>query len=143
MLFRSVAIVRGGRLVALESVEALVRFRRRHIEALVARKPLRLTASAGISNLKVELEGKTGVRVSCDAEATAIPGFIKRLQASGLRDLLVEAASLEEAFMSYYGSGTRTSVQMAPEAAAPRTSRRRVAAKRPPARRATKRRASR
>ena len=125
-----VAIVRGGELVALESVESLVRFRRRRIEALVARKPLRLTASAGISGLKVEAEGKSGFRISCDAEASAIPAFIKRLQSAGLRDLLVEAASLEEAFMSYYGNSTRNSVQMAPETAAPRTSKKRPAAKR-------------
>ena len=119
-----------GELVALESVESLVRFRRRRIEALVARKPLRLTASAGISGLKVEAEGKSGFRISCDAEASAIPAFIKRLQSAGLRDLLVEAASLEEAFMSYYGNSTRNSVQMAPETAAPRTSKKRPAAKR-------------
>ena len=134
-----VAIVRGGQLVALESVESLVRFRRRRIEALVARKPLRLTASAGISGLKVQAEGKSGFRISCDAEASAIPAFIKRLQSAGLRDLLVEAASLEEAFMSYYGNSTRNSVQMAPEAAAPRTSKKRSPTKRTAAKRAVKR----
>ena len=125
-----VAIVRGGQLVALESVESLVRFRRRRIEALVARKPLRLTATAGISNLKFTSEGKTGVRISCDAEAAAIPNFIKRLQSAGLRDLLVEAASLEEAFMSYYGNSTRNTVQMAPEVATPLSRTRRAPAKR-------------
>ena len=134
-----VAIVRGGQLVALESVESLVRFRRRRIEALVARKPLRLSASAGISGLKVEAEEKSGSRISCDAEASAIPAFIKRLQSAGLRDLLVEAASLEEAFMSYYGNSTRNSVQMAPEAAAPRTSKKRSPTKRTAAKRAVKR----
>jgi ABC-2 type transport system ATP-binding protein len=125
-----VAIVRGGQLVALESVESLVRFRRRRIEALVARKPLRLTATAGISNLKITAEGKTGVRISCDAEAVAIPNFVKRLQSAGLRDLLVEAASLEEAFMSYYGNSTRNTVQMAPEVATPISRTRRAPVKR-------------
>jgi ABC-2 type transport system ATP-binding protein len=125
-----VAIVRGGQLVALESVESLVRFRRRRIEALVARRPLRLTATSGISNLKINSEGKTGVRISCDAEAAAIPNFIKRLQTAGLRDLLVEAASLEEAFMSYYGNSTRNTVQMAPEVATPLSRTRRAPVKR-------------
>ena len=135
-----VAIVRGGELVALESVESLVRFRRRRIEALVARKPLRLTASTGISNLKIEAEGKSGFRISCDAEATAIPAFVKRLQSAGLRDLLVEAASLEEAFMSYYGNSTRNTVQMAPEIATPLSRTRRAPAKRTtPTRKVTKR----
>ena len=96
----------------------------------MARKPLRLTATAGISNLKIASEGKTGVRISCDAEAAAIPNFIKRLQSAGLRDLLVEAASLEEAFMSYYGSSTRNTVQMAPEVATPLSRTRRAPAKR-------------
>jgi hypothetical protein len=101
----------------------------------VARKPLRLTATAGISNLKITSEGKTGVRISCDAEAAAIPNFIKRLQSAGLRDLLVEAASLEEAFMSYYGNSTRNTVQMAPEVATPLSRTRRAPAKRPAAKR--------
>ncbi|MEY3471540.1 MAG: hypothetical protein RLY63_215, partial [Chloroflexota bacterium] len=89
----------------------------------------RLTASAGISSLKITPEGKSGVRISCDAEAAAIPNFIKRLQAAGLRDLLVEAASLEEAFMSYYGNSTRNTVQMAPEVATPLSRTRRAPAK--------------
>ena len=137
-----VAIVRGGQLVALESVESLVRFRRRRIEALVARKPIRLTASSGITALKVEQEGKAGFRISCDAEATAIPAFIKRLQSAGLRDLLVEAASLEEAFMSYYGSNARTSVQIAPDEATPRVTKKRAPAKRTATKRASAKRAS-
>jgi len=142
-----VAIVRGGKLVALESVESLIRFRRRRIEALVARKPLRLVASAGISNLKITPEGKAGVRITCDAEAAAIPNFVKRLQSAGLRDLLVEAASLEEAFMSYYGNSSRTSIQVAPEVAAPksgatRSTAERSATKRAPTPRAPKRRAT-
>jgi hypothetical protein len=91
-----------------------------------------------VRRLKVEAEGKSGFRISCDAEASAIPAFIKRLQSAGLRDLLVEAASLEEAFMSYYGNSTRNSVQTAPETAAPRTSKRRA-----PAKRATKKRVAR
>ncbi len=131
-----VAIVRGGKLVALESVESLVRFRRRRIEALVARKPLRLVASAGISNLKITPEGKAGVRITCDAEAAAIPNFVKRLQSAGLRDLLVEAASLEEVFMSYYGNSSRTSIQVAPEVAAPKSGAKRSATKRSTAKRA-------
>lgn len=134
-----VAIVRGGQLVALESVESLVRFQRRHIEALVARKPLRLSASAGISNVKIVSEGKTGVRISCDAEAAAIPSFVKRLQAAGLRDLLIEAASLEEAFMSYYGNSTRNSVQIAPDVAAPRSPRKPATRKRTVAKRSASR----
>jgi ABC-2 type transport system ATP-binding protein len=97
-----VAIVRGGKLVALETVATLVRFQRRHVSALVTRKPLRMAGISGVTDLKIVAEGRA-FRVTCDAEAVAVPKLIARLQSAGIRDLLVEAASLEEAFMSYYG----------------------------------------
>jgi ABC-2 type transport system ATP-binding protein len=114
-----VAIVRGGRLVALETVETLVRFQRRRVDALVARKPARLNSIAGVVSVKVTQEGKSGYRISCEAESAAVPKLISRLQASGIRDLLIEAATLEEAFMSYYGDARHTSgaVQIFPEIA--------------------------
>jgi ABC-2 type transport system ATP-binding protein len=117
-----VAIVRGGRLVALETVESLVRFQRRHVDALVARKPTRLATIAGTSALKVVPEGRAGFRVSCEAESAAVPKVVARLQTLGLRDLLIEAASLEEAFMSYYGDTARqpSNTQLFPEIAAVR-----------------------
>ena len=57
---------------------------------------------SGVTDLKIVAEGRA-FRVTCDAEAVAVPKLIARLQSAGIRDLLVEAASLEEAFMSYYG----------------------------------------
>jgi ABC-2 type transport system ATP-binding protein len=151
-----VAIVRGGKLVALETVETLVRFQRRRVDALVARKPTRLTALAGVFGVKVAPEGKSGYRISCEAESAAVPKLIARLQTSGLRDLLIEAASLEEAFMSYYGDARHSSgaVQVFPEVAEvkkakPKATAKRPAAKRTPAKRvpakksATKKRTSR
>ncbi|MEI6271294.1 MAG: hypothetical protein WCP38_02890, partial [Chloroflexota bacterium] len=64
------------------------------------------------------------------------------LAGHGLRDLLVEAASLEEAFMSYYGNSSRSTVQMAPDVAAPRTSKRRAPVKRAPAKGSSAKRAT-
>jgi hypothetical protein len=62
------------------------------------------------------------------------------LQSSGLRDLLIEAASLEEAFMSYYGDARHSSgaVQVFPEVAEvkmspPKPSAKRLTTKRAPA----------
>lgn len=151
-----VAIVRGGRLVALETVESLVRFQRRRVDALVAKKPSRIASTAGVFGVKVAAEGKSGYRISCEAESSAVPKLIARLQTSGLRDLLIEAASLEEAFMSYYGDARHTSgaVQVFPEVAevkrakpttvARRTAKRAAATKRSaPKRRATPKRGSR
>jgi ABC-2 type transport system ATP-binding protein len=133
-----VAIVRGGKLVALETVETLVRFQRRRVDALVARKPTRLATLAGVFGVKVALEGKNGYRISCEAESAAVPKLIARLQTSGLRDLLIEAASLEEAFMSYYGDARHSSgvVQVFPEVAEVKKAKPKPAAKRPAAKRA-------
>ncbi|NBP82900.1 hypothetical protein EBU60_03435 [bacterium] len=133
-----VAIVRGGKLVALETVETLVRFQRRRVDALVARKPTRLATLAGLFAVKVSPEGKSGYRISCEAESAAVPKLISRLQTSGLRDLLIEAASLEEAFMSYYGDARHSSgaVQVFPEVAEVKKAKPKAAAKRPVAKRA-------
>ena len=128
-----VAIVRGGRLAALETVASLVRFQRRHIEAVVARKPLRLSGIAGVSGLKATPDGKRAFRIVCDAEAAAVPKVVARLQAAGLRDLLVEAATLEEAFMSYYGNESQATqaADAVPVAAVATAATARAAARRP------------
>ena len=133
-----VAIVRGGKLVALETVETLVRFQRRRVDALVARKPTRLTTLAGVFGVKVSPEGKSGYRISCEAEPAAVPKLVARLQTSSLRDLLIEAASLEEAFMSYYGDARHSSgvVQVFPEVAEVKRAKPKPVAKRPVAKRA-------
>ena len=141
-----VAIVRGGKLVALETVETLVRFQRRRVDALVARKPTRLTSLAGVFEVKITPEGKSGYRISCEAESAAVPKLIARLQTSRLRDLLIEAASLEEAFMSYYGDARHSSsvVQVFPEVAEVKKATPKAAAKKAPAKKsATKKRSSR
>jgi len=67
-----------------------------------------------------------------------VPKLIARLQTSGLRDLLIEAASLEEAFMSYYGDARHSSgaVQVFPEVAEVKKTLPKAAAKRPVAKRA-------
>jgi ABC-2 type transport system ATP-binding protein len=135
-----VAIVRGGKLVALETVETLVRFQRRRVDALVARKPTRLTSLTGVFGVKVSPEGKSGYRISCEAESAAVPKLISRLQTSGLRDLLIEAASLEEAFMSYYGDVRHSSgaVQVFPEVAEVKMTPSKPATKRPAKKAASK-----
>jgi hypothetical protein len=88
--------------------------------------------------VKVAQEGKSGYRISCEAESAAVPKLIARLQTSGLRDLLIEAASLEEAFMSYYGDARHSSgaVQVFPEVAEVKKAKPKAAAKRPAAKRA-------
>ncbi|MFM9165407.1 MAG: hypothetical protein ACKOQO_01125, partial [Candidatus Limnocylindrus sp.] len=104
---------------------------------------------AGVFGVKVTPEGKSGYRVNCEAESATVPKLIARLQTSGLLDLLIEAASLEEAFMSYYGDARHISgnVQVFPEVAevkktAPKAAVKRPVAKRAPARKSPAKRAA-
>jgi hypothetical protein len=110
----------------------------------VTRKPSRLATLAGVFGVKVAPEGKSGYRISCEAESAAVPKLIERLQTSGLRDLLIEAASLEEAFMSYYGDARHSTgaVQVFPEVAEVKRSKPKAAAKRPVTKRAPAKRAA-
>ncbi len=69
-----------------------------------------------------------------------MPKLISRLQTSGLRDLLIEAASLEEAFMSYYGDARHNSgaVQVFPKVAEVKMTPSKPATKRPAKKAASK-----
>jgi ABC-2 type transport system ATP-binding protein len=101
-----VAIVRAGRLVALQEVESLLSQRRRHVE-------LRLTGPAPV------LDGVTGVSavqlrdglLTCELEGDVGP-FLRAIAGASITDLTIEPAHLEEAFLEFYeghaaGTGTR------------------------------------
>ena len=105
-----VAIVRGGHLVALETIESLVRLRRRRVEALVRDIPekrlARIAAINGVSDLVTSRDSRGGYLLTCQVESAAVPELIDRLRKLEILDLLVEAGTLEEAFMSYYGEAS-------------------------------------
>jgi ABC-2 type transport system ATP-binding protein len=91
-----VAIIREGRLVALESVDELLARRRRHVEVRVDGEPPVLEGVPGVTVTEVrpglvraELEGDVGP-------------LLAALQGVAVRDLLIEPARLEEAFLEYY-----------------------------------------
>ncbi len=91
-----VAIVRHGRLVALEDVAALIARRKRNVELRVVGEAPRLDGVAGVSDVRLE-----GERVTCRLEGDVGP-FLAALQGLDVRDLTIEPARLEEAFLEFY-----------------------------------------
>ncbi len=91
-----VAIVRRGELVALTDIGDLLRRRRRRVEIRLGGPVPELALVPGISEIEVR-----GDVLTCQLEGE--PGsLISALVDVDIRDLLVEPARLEEAFMEYY-----------------------------------------
>jgi beta-exotoxin I transport system ATP-binding protein len=91
-----VAIIRRGRLVALEDVAALLDRRRRHVELRVDGTPPALASVSGVSGLTYH----DGL-VTFELEGAVAP-FLRALQGVAVVDLLIEPAHLEEAFLEFY-----------------------------------------
>jgi ABC-2 type transport system ATP-binding protein len=91
-----VAIVRGGRLVALEDVGTLLQRRRRRVEIRLSGVAPDLSAVAGVSDLLVD-----GDRLTCALEGDPRP-FLAALQGAPVADLTIEPARLEDAFLELY-----------------------------------------
>jgi ABC-2 type transport system ATP-binding protein len=91
-----VAIIRRGRLVALEDVDALLARRKRNVEMRVQGAPPVLEGVAGVSNLAVA----DGL-VTCQLEGDVGP-FLAAIRDSRIVDLTIEPAHLEEAFLELY-----------------------------------------
>jgi ABC-2 type transport system ATP-binding protein len=92
-----VAIIRHGRLVALEDVATLLTRRKRQVELRVRGGDVPvLTSVAGVSELAID-----GDRLSCRLEGDVGP-FLAAIAAADVVDLTIEPASLEEAFLEFY-----------------------------------------
>jgi ABC-2 type transport system ATP-binding protein len=91
-----VAIVRAGRLVALEDVADLLRHRRRRVEIRLAGPAPDLDRVPGVSNVTV-----TDDRLACDLEGDPRP-FLAALDVGAIADLTIEPTRLEEAFLELY-----------------------------------------
>jgi ABC-2 type transport system ATP-binding protein len=92
-----VAIVRRGRLVALEDVEALLARRKRNVEMRVEGPPPSLEGVAGVSAVKVLADG----RITSHLEGDVGP-FLAAIRDVRVVDLTIEPAHLEEAFLELY-----------------------------------------
>jgi ABC-2 type transport system ATP-binding protein len=92
-----VAIVRRGRLVALEDVEALLARRKRNVEMRVEGTPPAIDGVPGVSGVKIEPVG----RITCHLEGDVGP-FLAAIRDVRVTDLTIEPAHLEEAFLELY-----------------------------------------
>jgi ABC-2 type transport system ATP-binding protein len=91
-----VAIIRLGRLVALEDVPALLARRKRNVEMRLDGPPPALAGVAGVS----EVAGGEGW-LSCRLEGDVAP-FLAAISGCVIHDLTIEPARLEEAFLEFY-----------------------------------------
>ncbi|GAC1675118.1 MAG: ABC transporter ATP-binding protein [Candidatus Limnocylindrales bacterium] len=93
-----VAIVRRGRLVALQDVASLLERRKRNVELRAADGDVPdLAGVAGVSGLGRAADG----RLTCQLEGDVGP-FLAALTGHRIMDLTIEPAHLEEAFLELY-----------------------------------------
>src|SRR2546426_9170892 len=91
-----VAIIRKGRLAALQDVAALLARRKRNVEMRLAGPPPALDAVAGVSGVSVN----DGL-LTCQLEGDVRP-FLRAIVYAPITDLTIEPAHLEEAFLEFY-----------------------------------------
>jgi ABC-2 type transport system ATP-binding protein len=91
-----VAIVRHGRLVALEDVGSLLDRRKRNVELRFDGDAPNLDQLVGVSDVHV-----SGDRLTCRLEGDVAP-FLRAIADTHVRDLTIEPARLEDAFLEYY-----------------------------------------
>jgi ABC-2 type transport system ATP-binding protein len=91
-----VAIVRRGRLVALEEIGSLLARRRRTVEMRLAGPAPDLAGVAGVSDVEV-VDG----HLRCGLTGDVRP-FLAAIAGAALTDLTIEPASLEDAFLELY-----------------------------------------
>jgi len=93
-----VAIVRRGRLVALQDVASLLERRKRNVEIRATDGDLpSLEGVAGVSGLTRTADG----RLTCQLEGDVGP-FLAAIAGHRITDLTIEPAHLEEAFLELY-----------------------------------------
>ena len=95
-----VAIIRRGRLVAVEEIAVLLARRRRNVVMRFDGLPPRLEGVPGVSNI----ETRDG-RLTCGVEGD-IGSFLAAIAGSRVTDLTIEPARLEEAFLEFYDEGS-------------------------------------
>jgi ABC-2 type transport system ATP-binding protein len=91
-----VAIIRRGRLVALEDVAGLLARRKRNVEMRLAGPAPPLDGVPGVSAI-VAADG----RLTCRLQGDMAP-FLRAIAGHSITDLIIEPAHLEEAFLELY-----------------------------------------
>jgi ABC-2 type transport system ATP-binding protein len=93
-----VAIVREGRLVALEDIPTLLARRKRNVEMRLDGPPPVLAGVPGVSDVRIA-EGW----LRCRLEGDVAP-FLAAIAGMTIHDLTIEPARLEEAFLEFYAT---------------------------------------
>ena len=91
-----VAIIRHGRLATVENVADLLARRRRSVELRFDGAAPVLEGVPGVSDIVIDVD-----RLTCRLAGEVGP-FLAAIAATTVRDLTIEPASLEEAFLEYY-----------------------------------------
>lgn len=91
-----VAIIRQGRLVALEDVTSLLARRKRNVEIRLAGPAPVLDGVAGVTDVR-----RSDGLVTCRLEGDVGP-FLAAIAGTAISDLTIEPARLEEAFLEFY-----------------------------------------
>jgi ABC-2 type transport system ATP-binding protein len=92
-----VAIIRRGRLVALEDVARLLERRKRNVEMRVDGDPPRLDGVPGVSGIAIAADGL----ITCQLDGDVGP-VLAAIAGHRVTDLTIEPAHLEEAFLELY-----------------------------------------
>jgi ABC-2 type transport system ATP-binding protein len=105
-----VAIIRLGRLVALEDVPALLARRKRNVELRLDGPPPVLDGIAGVTEIEVG-DGW----LTCRLEGDVGP-FLAAIAGCAIHDMTIEPARLEEAFLEFYESDLLEDASVPPAA---------------------------
>jgi ABC-2 type transport system ATP-binding protein len=90
------AIIRQGRLVALDAITAFLARRKRIVEMRLDGVPPRLEGVAGVSSIEI-----VDRRLTCRVEGDVGP-FLAAIVGAPIIDLTIKPAQLEEAFLEFY-----------------------------------------
>jgi ABC-2 type transport system ATP-binding protein len=93
-----VAVIREGRIVALDSVEALRKRRRKRVQVVFAQPPVGLESLPGATEVSV-----VGLKASLSTQGDLGP-LLAFLALNPVTDITIEDPSLEEVFMEFYES---------------------------------------
>ncbi|MGZ6995426.1 MAG: ATP-binding cassette domain-containing protein [Acidimicrobiia bacterium] len=96
-----VAMIRAGRIIEIGRLEVLRGLAALHVRALVTSPVADLSGAAGVSNVVVDDHS-----FECDVTGSMEP-LLAALSGAGVRHLTTREPSLEELFMSRYGSGPK------------------------------------
>jgi ABC-2 type transport system ATP-binding protein len=106
-----VAIIRAGHLMAVHDVTELLQRRKRRVMLRWRGTAPDPTTLPGLADVVVDGDRITGTL------SGEIAGFVRSIASPNLEDLIIEPASLEEAFLEYYADGEGEVATEEPEAA--------------------------